>query len=95
MWITWWGQLNSEDSLLEYYFDANRELSYANMPLREWSSNAKGLQYQIDQDQKGAQTVLSQPIRSPMECRRGYIGITSCAIYLKFGATSNETYPFI
>ena len=49
--------MNSEDSLLEYYFDANRELSSANMPLREWSSNAKGLQDPIDQDQKGAQTV--------------------------------------
>ena len=47
--------MNSEDSLLEYYFDANQKLSSANMPLREWSSNAKGLQYQIDQDQTGAQ----------------------------------------
>ena len=89
------GTMNSEDSLLEYYFDANRELSSANMPLREWSSNAKRLQYQIDQDQKGAQTDSVNLLGSPMECRRGYLGITSCAIYLKFGATSNETYPFI
>ena len=51
------GTMNSEDSLLEYYFDANKEMSSANMPFPEWSSNAKGLQYQIDQDQKGAQTV--------------------------------------
>ena len=50
------GALNSEDELLEYYVDANRELSSANMPLREWSSNAEKLRCRIREDQNGAQT---------------------------------------
>ena len=49
------GTMNSEESLLKYYCDANQELQSANMPLREWSSNSKPLQYQIETDQKGAQ----------------------------------------
>ena len=49
------GSMNSEEELLEYYSDANHELSSANMPLREWASNSQKLQAEIKKDLNGVQ----------------------------------------
>ena len=47
------GTLSSEEELLEFYFEANKQLSSANMPLRTWVTNNEKLRFRIEEDNSG------------------------------------------
>ena len=47
------GTMSNEEELLEFYVEANKQLSSANMPLRTWVTNNEKLKTKIEEDNSG------------------------------------------